>query len=414
MIINLTAIIISSFSIVETAFMDTRKTFFSDVSVRCAAFLMAYYMTNSVFQSFMSLYYADIGLNNTQIGTINALIAAVSVFSMQLWGAFGDRAKVRNRLLCSMCVSAGLIMLSVTINSAFIWVLSVICLFSSFYTSIQPMGDSIVLTSLDKENRPFGPVRMAGGLSFAVVAAGFGYVVEAAGSVSAVYVTAGMCFVTALSALYMPRVSGGTAIRRTGGMLGMFKNRELLILFALMVPLQITYGYFYAFFSPLLRDDLGGGAYVGWAYFISSVCEVPFLLNSDRLFKRLGAGRLMCVSALFMSVRWLIVASTSSPVVAMLSQALHAMGFIVITVTVSKYVQATVPESQKASGQLLVSVFGFGIARVIGYFGGGVMSDLSSRQHVFYLCAGICIACLAVFVPYYFRRPPLNGEKTDG
>ena len=32
------------------------KRFFGDVSVRCAAFLMAYYSTNSVFQSFMSLY----------------------------------------------------------------------------------------------------------------------------------------------------------------------------------------------------------------------------------------------------------------------------------------------------------------------------------------------------------------------
>ncbi len=391
--------------------MDTRGGFFGDVSVRCAAFMMAYYMTNSVFQSFMSLYYADIGLNNTQIGTINALVAAISVFAMQLWGALGDRAKRRNRLLCMMCLCAAGIMLTILVNDSFLWVLGVVSLFSAFYTSIQPLGDSIVLTSLDRENRPFGPVRMAGGLSFAVVAAAFGYVVTALGSASAVYATAILCGLIALSTFNMPQVSGGEERKRAKGMLSLFKNRELLILFCLMVPLQITYGYFYAFFSPLLRDDLGGGAYVGWAYFISSVCEVPFLLNSDKLFKRFGAGRLMCVSAVFMSVRWLIVASTSSPVVAMLSQILHCMGFIVITVTAAKYVQATVPENQKASGQLLISVFGFGVARVIGYFGGGVLSDLTSRQSVFYVCAGICLACLALFAPYYFRRPPLNGEK---
>lgn len=395
--------------------MDTGRGFFSDVSVRCAAFLMAYYMTNSVFQSFMSLYYTDIGLNNTQIGTINALIAAVSVFAMQLWGALGDRARVRNRLLALMCLGAALLMLAVRLSNAFAWVLFSVCAFSAFYTSIQPMGDSIVLTALDEKGRPFGPVRMAGGLSFALVAALFGYVVEALGSTSAVYTTALMCLVIALSCAYMPRVTGG---KRQGGgargMLGLFKNKELLILFALMVPLQITYGYFYAFFSPLLRDDLGGGQYVGWAYFLSSTSEVPFLLYSDRLFKRYGAGRLMCVSALFMSARWLIVAATASPVVAMLSQVLHSMGFIVITVTVSKYVQATVPQDQRASGQLLISVFGFGVARVIGYFGGGVLSDLSSRQSVFYVCAGLCLLCLVIFAPYYFRRPPLNGEGIHG
>ena len=391
--------------------MNQNKSFFSHVSMRCMLFLMAYYMTNSVFQSFMSLYYTDIGLNDTQIGTINALIACVSVPTMIVWGHLGDRVKVRNTLLAFMCLSAGLLMLLVKADRHFMYVLVIVGLFASFYTSIQPMGDSIVLTALDRENKPFGPVRMAGGLSFAVVAALFGYVEEALGSSSAVYATAVMCGVIALSALYLPRVTGGETRKSSRHMLSLFKDRKLLILFCLMVPLQLTYGYFYAFFSPMLKYDLNGGQYVGWAYFISACSEVPFLLNSDRWFKKYGAGRLMCVSALFMTVRWFIVAATDSALVAMLSQLLHCFGFIVITVTVSKYVQATVPGNQKAGGQLLISVFGFGIARVLGYFGGGLLSDISSRQTVFYVCAGICLCCLIVFTPYYFRKAPLNGEN---
>ena len=390
--------------------MRLNKSVLKDVSIRCALFLMAYYMTNSVFQSFLSLYYSDIGLNDTQIGTINAMIACVSIPTMILWGHIGDRVKVRNYLLAGMCVAAGAFMLLVRANNSFVYVLVMISAFSAFYTSIQPMGDSVVLTALDREKRPFGPVRMAGGLSFAVVAALFGYVEEALGSPSAVYTTAGMCFVIALSALSMPRVLGSETRKSARRMLSLFRDRELIKLFCLMVPLQLTYGYFYAFFSPLLKYDLGGGQYIGWAYFISACSEVPFLLNSDRLFKKYGAGRLMCVSALFMTARWFIVAATDSALVAMLSQLFHCMGFIVITVTASKYVQATVPENQKASGQLLISVFGFGVARALGYFGGGVLSDLSSRQTVFYVCAGICLVCLILFTPYYFRRPPLNGE----
>ncbi len=390
--------------------MKASKAIFKDVSFKSALFLMAYYMTNSVFQSFMSLYYADIHLNDAQIGTINAMIACVSVPAMILWGHAGDRVRVRNTLLAVMWVCAGALMLLVRLNTGFVYVLIIISIFSSFYTSLQPMGDSIVLTALDREGRPFGPVRMAGGLSFAVVAALFGYVEEALGSESVVYTTAGMCLVIALTALYLPRVMGSETRKSAKRMLSLFRDRELLKLFCLMVPLQLTYGYFYAFFSPLLKYDLHGGEYVGWAYFISACSEVPFLLNSDRLFKKHGAGRLMCVSALFMTVRWAIVAATDSALVAMLSQLLHCMGFIVITVTASKYVQATVPENQKAGGQMLISVFGFGVARALGYFGGGLLSDASSRQSVFYVCAGICLVCLLVFTPYYFRRPPLNGE----
>ena len=389
------------------------KKYLKDVSVKSAVFLMAYYITNSVFQSFMPLYYKDLLFNDTQIGLINAMIAMVSVFSMQFWGKMGDRAKSRNRLLFMMCLSAGAIMLIVKTVSVFWLLLILITFFASFYTSLQPMGDSIVLESLDKAGRPFGPVRMAGGLSFAVVAMLFGNVLDAIGNTSAiVYTVSILCCLMAFAALYLPPVAGAQKKGDKKNMLALFKNKDLLILFAFMVPLQITLGYFYAFFSPhFMSFPNATSSLLGWCYFISATSEVPFLLNADRLFKKYGSGKLMCISALTLSLRWILVGSTSNIYVAMASQLLHSWGFIVITVTTSKYVQATVPEELKASGQLLLSVFGFGVARVIGYFGGGLLSDMLGRGTVFLLCAGICLVCLAVFGPYYIKKAPLNGEN---
>ncbi len=383
-----------------------------DVSIKSAVFLMAYYITNSVFQSFMALYYKDLGLNDTKIGLINAMIAMVSVFAMQFWGKMGDRAKSRNRLLAFMCVSAGIIMLMVRFVSAFWLLLLMITFFASFYTSLQPMGDSIVLQSLDRAGRPFGPVRMAGGLSFAVVAMLFGNVLNAIGDTAAVvYTVSILCCLMAFAAMYLPPVAGAQKKGDKKNMLALFKSRDLLILFAFMVPLQITLGYFYAFFSPhFMSLPNANSSLLGWCYFISATSEVPFLLNADKLFKKHGAGRLMCLSALTLALRWLLVGTATNVYVAMASQLLHFWGFIVITVTTSKYVQATVPEELKASGQLLLSVFGFGVARVIGYFGGGMLSDAVGRNAVFLICAGICVICLLIFAPYYIKRKPLNGE----
>lgn len=339
------------------------KKILKDVSVKSAVFLMAYYITNSVFQSFMALYYKSLYFNDTQIGLINAMIAMVSVFSMQFWGKMGDRAKSRNRLLFFMCIAAGVLMLCVRPITSFVPLLVLVTVFASFYTSLQPMGDSIVLESLDRAKRPFGPVRMAGGLSFAVVAMLFGNVLDLIGDTAAiVYTVALLCCLMAFAALYLPPVAGAQKKGDKKNMLALFKNKDLLILFAFMVPMQITLGYFYAFFSPhfmSLKNATSG--MLGWCYFISATSEVPFLLNADRLFKKYGAGRLMCISALTLSVRWILVGTTTNVYVAMLSQLLHFWGFIVITVTTSKYVQATVPEELKASGQLLLSVFGFNL-----------------------------------------------------
>ena len=182
------------------------KKFFKDVSVKCALFMMAYYVTNSVFQSFMSLYYTDRGLDNTQIGTINAMIALVSVFFMQFWGEMGDRAKSRNRLLALMAVAAAAFMGAYLISDMFWALLVTACLFAAFYTSLQPMGDSIVLASLAENGRRFGPVRMAGGLSFAVVAMLFGNVLDALGDRRyVVYTVSALCLVIALAALNLPK-----------------------------------------------------------------------------------------------------------------------------------------------------------------------------------------------------------------
>ncbi len=385
-----------------------------DVSVRCALFLIAYYVTNSVFQSYISLYYADRGLADTQIGLINSFIALTSVFSMQLWGVAGDRAKNRNLLLCAMGICAAGCMLLIKASEGFLALSLSTCAFAAFYTSLQPMGDSIVLTALSREQRRFGPVRMAGGMSFAVMAMLYGRWLERVEGTSVVtYTVAGLCLAVSACSMLLPRAGVERRTAAKGGMLRLFKNKELRMLFLFMIPLQITLGYFYAFFSPLFRNDLAGGTegLLGWCYFISAMSEIPFLLNSDKLFQKWGAGRLMCVSAATLALRWIIVALSHNAYVAMASQLLHSWGFIVITVAMSKYIQATVPDEQKASGQLLLSVFGFGVARVIGYFGGGVMSDIMGRQNVFFVSAGICAVCAIVFIPYYLKRKPQNGMQ---
>ena len=58
------------------------RKFFKSKLISGALFLMAYYAANAVFQSFMSLYLTDRGLNGAKIGTINAVIACVSVPTM--------------------------------------------------------------------------------------------------------------------------------------------------------------------------------------------------------------------------------------------------------------------------------------------------------------------------------------------
>ncbi len=380
-----------------------------------ALFLMAFYVTNAVYQGFLPIYFKqNLHFSSSQIGWIFAVVAIISVATQPFWGARGDRMKSRNALIRILCFSAAIVMLSLLLAKSYPIVLVLTCLFASFYMSIQPMGDSIIFESLMKHDHPFGPIRLAGGLSFAVASVLFGRFLNQSGKpVYAVYVTAGLLGIVMFASFILPRTPGHQAM---GGarmsITKLFKMKNLMLLLAFSVAIQITMGYFYTFFSNYFLSLPGGNSeLLGICYFISAAAEVPYLLSSDRLFKKIGAGKLLCVAALALSLRWLIVATATDYRVVMASQVLHGWGFIVMTVAVSKYISLSVPPELRASGQMLLAVVSFGISRAIGNLAGGMLADAMGLQKVYYISAAICILAFVGFAPYFLKQPALNGTE---
>ena len=378
-------------------------------------FLMAYYVTNSVFQGYLSVYLKNVmNFNPTQIGSILAGVAIVSVITQPMWGTVGDRSKSRNAVIRLLCIVAAGLILSLLLAESYIPVMLLTCLFAAFYMSVQPMGDSIILEDLQRDDHPFGPIRMAGGLSFAFFNILFGRILEWTGNDNVIiWFIAGLLICTLLSTFALPKTPGRQAVGgKKMNISHLFKIKDLMLILAFVLPLQATMGYFYTFFSNHFMTLEGStSSLLGWCYFISAVAEVPYLIFSDKLFKKIGAGKLLCFSALCLTIRWLLLGFVSDYRIAMFSQIFHGWGFIVMTVSLSKYVNLTVPAELKASGQMLLAVVNFGIARVIGNFGGGMLANSIGMQNVFFVSAAITIVTFLIFGPYYIRRKPLNGEN---
>ena len=375
--------------------------------VHLAFFLIAYYVTNCMYQSYTSLYYGSVALTSGQIGLINAAVALVSIAAQPLWGTVGDRSRSRRRLIAILAAISAAVAFSFTRFRSFAPLIALACLFSCFYTSLQPMGDSILLPELDRRGLPFGPFRLAGGLAFGLSGLVFGQVLNAPGRERNIPIyTALLCLATALSAFSLPRGAGGQAAGgRRMRFSALFEHRELMGLLLFMAPIQVTMGYFYTFFSPhFLTLEGATSGLLGLSYFISASSEIPFLLMSDKLFDRYGAGRLMAVSAGTLIARWLIVGASHNLYLVMASQILHGWGFIVMTVCMAKYISRSVPEELQSSGQMLLAIVSFGIARALGNLGGGLLADRMGRQDVFFLCAGICAVTLAVRFALTRRR----------
>lgn len=377
-----------------------------------ALFMTAYYITNSIYQSYMSLYYTSIHFSSGRIGTINAAVALASLAGQPLWGICADRISSRRRLISLLALASGGIALIFRMTHRFLPLMLLAGIFAFFYTAIQPMGDSVVLKRLEEGGHPFGPLRLCGCLAFAVSGFFFGRIMRGSDREHLIPLfTSGMCVITAAAAFSLPVSPGGQSNHaRRMSFSELIKHRNLLRLLAFMGVVQTTMGYFYTFFSPHFMSLQGAdSSLLGMCYLVSAISEIPFLLLSDKLFDRFGAGRLMCTAALSLLIRWCLLAWGKSVPIAMLSQVFHGWGFIVMTVCMAKYISRTVPEELQASGQMLLAIVSFGIARVAGNLGGGLLADVMGRQNVFWICAGLCAISLCVFTPFCLKMPPLNG-----
>ena len=95
---------------------------------------------------------------------------------------------------------------------------------------------------------------------------------------------------------------------------------------------------------------------------------------------------------------------TDNVTVTLFSQLLHGWGFIVMTVSMAKHISRTVPAELQASGQMLLAMVSYGLARAVGNLGGGLLADAFGRQNVFYLMAVVCAGTLSCFAPKFLRR----------
>lgn len=375
-------------------------------------FIAAYYAANAVYQGFLPKYYQLMGMDGTRMMALLAAAPAIAIVAQPVWGRIGDRMRTRNQALTVMIVAALALILLILIHPSFVWLLSITCLLAAFYTSIQPMGDSIILENLERRRAPFGPIRLFGSYSFALNNLLVGYIFEdryhLVPWVSAVFI-----LLLLWSTRVLPPTQGHQHGKTKVPLGDILRLPYMKPLMALVIVLQLGMGYYYSYFVLHFTSLPGGtSGLAGLAFFISATSETPFLIFADRLFRRFGTGKLMVVSALLITIRFLVLGLSQNIPLLLLNQVTHGGGFIVITVTMAKYISLMVPDELKAGGQMVLAVVGYGMARVFGVLCGGFIQQASGGPAGGFLAMGIlCFAAFCLSAWYFLPRPPLNGER---
>lgn len=361
--------------------------------LRRAWFPAGYYGANSIYQGYISLYYTQLGFSNAQLGLISAATALATLLFQPIWGALGDRMRRRRRLLVFLSLASACVLPIAALGRGFVLQICTAFAFYALFCNLLPLGDTLLLAGGDG---CFGAYRLAGGASFAIVGALFGLIAHRFDEQGALWCAAALLLLTAVAALFLPDAPGQP--RDCKNPFVTLKDKHFLAMLALLLPLQMTMGYFYTFYAPWFKEIGGGEALLGLGYFISAASEAPYLLLSERIYRRFGAECPMCISALLMALRWLLLGFARHPSIALLSQILHGGGFIVLSVSMAYWISEHVPSSLRASGQALLNMATFGIARITGNLLGGCLARGLGRGGAFLAASALCGAVFVIML----------------
>jgi MFS transporter, PPP family, 3-phenylpropionic acid transporter len=354
-------------------------------------------MGNAVYGTFLPVYLHNAAFSQEQIGMLFSLGPLVAMFGQPVWGVLGDRAKTKNSVLRWLLIGSGVSILLFPLSHQFFYLLVLICVFTFFQTSIFAISDAITLEELERHPTwSFGWVRLGGTIGFAVMSLVFGIAAKSyIGTMFPVYavtMAAGLLFLWRFPpAANRPVNIMGKRFRE------LFRNGRLMFYLGINFVVQITLGYYYAFFPIYFKEMGGDSALLGWSMVISSLSEIPFLLFSGKIFKRIPISIILIVAALASSIRWFLFTVITNPFWILPVQVLHGLIFIVLFVTLATFINCEVPAEWKASGQTLNGLLSLGAARIIGSFLGGIMSSAYGMRQVFLYSSWVSLSCVIVF-----------------
>ncbi|MCT4596244.1 MAG: MFS transporter [Anaeromicrobium sp.] len=373
------------------------------LSIKFFTYYFVYFGSLPMFTLFIPIFLKNKGFTQTKIGILLSLAQIIGIGAMPFWANITDKSKSKNNVLKGILICSAIAMFTFSKmdNEYFLYILY--GLFAFFNCALIFLGDTITLEVADKNNLDYGKIRIGGTLGFSV----FAIVAGKIASIKLDYVFIAYVIVIILSIgvlSTLPKVEGHGTKKNKGNVGLLLKNKSIRIVLFFNAMIFITIAFYNSFFSIYFNELTGDSLLMGVAFFMAAFTEMPFLLKSKYILKKMGPYKLMMSGLVVTCVRWIIMSFNYNPYMAILLQCLHGWGFIVFTYVMINYVYNNVPKELRASGQSLVSLSGAaGVSGIIGNQLGGYLSDVFGVRNVF-LGNGIFLLGVIILMMCFYPR----------
>ena len=315
------------------------------------------------------------GLTAPEIGLLLSAALWLRVFLNPLIAQWVARRGKQRKTLIALSLTAIFGFLCFLFAEGFWGLMAVNLIASVAFSSIIPLGETLVLATVYRLSLDYGRLRIWGALTFIATSFAGGPMLAAFGSSSILWAVLILMAVVILSCTMLPAEKSNTnkPIRKSNTARRLLRQPTFVLFLVTGGLGQASHAVLYGFATLHWRSIGYSDVVIGLLWAEGVVAEIALFWLGSRLLNRFGAVNLIALGAATGVLRWIVMGLTDALSLSFFCQALHAFTFGAAHLGAMHFIARAAPPELSATAQSLHSSVGTGIAVGLVMAGAGVL-----------------------------------------
>jgi PPP family 3-phenylpropionic acid transporter len=374
---------------------------------RLSGFYFFYFASLGVLIPYWSLYLKSLGFNSMAIGGMVAILPATKLVAPYIWGWLADHTR-RSILIIRVASLLALLSFSLVFVSQQMWWLSfAMLLFSFFWNAILPQFEAMTLNHLGNDAHHYSMIRLWGSLGFIVIVVLIGDLLQDHSADIIPLVVLITFSVISVTSFMVPEKLN-TPHTEHSPIWQVVRQPKVLAFLVVCFLMLCSHGPYYTFYTIYLQEQGYSSHLIGVLWAVGVLAEVTIFLIMHRLLPAFGARKLLIVTLLLTTLRWLFIGFFVSDLsMLFVAQLIHAFSFGVFHSVGISLVHEYFTGSHQGRGQAIYSSTSYGAGVAVGSLVSGLVWDQWGAGVLYVFAASCTLVALAIV--WKFVQPPAKA-----
>ena len=334
-----------------------------------------YFAAIGALEPYLALYLRGLGFSGWQLGILTALPPIGLALFGPVWGAVADSLGIHQWIMRgALALSAIAAVLTAQVSS-FLSVLILLGTLAFVSVPIASLLDSYGVTAADHTPRSYGGIRVWGPIGYMLSVLVVGRLMGDDAS-SLLFLAHAVLLVLAFVMLFrLPDLVDHARVPWLDGLSIVVRDPPVALLLFVTYMLSIGAAVISTYLGVRIEEIGGSASQVGTLFAVASASELPVIALGSWMLRRLGAMRLISLTAIVYLVRFVAIGVITDPGWLLPVQVFHGLSYAAFTLASITLIHRLVEQRQAATAQAVLTAVSLGFGSITGSLVGGILLD---------------------------------------